>query len=33
MTIMSQIDMNDNHDHGCLMLETSNVPEIEKFSN
>ena len=23
--------MNDNHDHGCLMLETSNVPEIRKL--
>lgn len=31
LSFMSQIDMSDSHDYGCLMLETSNVPEIRKL--
>ena len=31
LSFVSQIDLSDNHDHGCLILETSNVPEIRKL--
>lgn len=31
LLFISQINLNNSHDHGCLMLETSNVPEIRKL--